>query len=47
MERSNAYYAVGCPLEICDHAAARDLWSVVYRDAISSDADRAKEAVCL
>ncbi len=47
MERSNAYYAAGCPLELCDHAAARDLWHVMYRDAIASDVDNAKEAVCL
>ena len=39
MERSNAYYAAGCPLELCDHAAARDLWRVIYRDAIGSEAD--------
>ncbi len=36
-ERSNAYYAAGCPLELCDHAAARDLWRVIYRDAIASE----------
>ena len=46
MERSNAYYAAGCPLELCDHAAARDLWRVVYGDAVASDAERAKEDVC-
>jgi len=40
MARSNAYYAAGCPLEICDHAAARDLWALIYRDAI------AEEGVC-
>ena len=45
MARSNAYYAAGCPLELCDHAAARDLWRVIYRDAIASEAD--KEGVCL
>ena len=37
MVRSNAYYAAGCPLELCDHAAARDLWRVIYRDAIASE----------
>jgi hypothetical protein len=42
MARSNAYYAAGCPLELCDHAAARDLWRVIYRDAIGSE-----EGVCL
>src|SRR5512135_2184926 len=47
MERSNAYYAAGCPLELCDHAAARDLWQVIYRDAIGDDADCGKEDVCL
>jgi hypothetical protein len=41
MERSNAYYAAGCPLELCDHAAARDLWGVIYRDAIGRE-----EGVC-
>jgi hypothetical protein len=40
MARSNAYYAAGCPLELCDHAAARDLWRVIYRDGIASEADR-------
>jgi hypothetical protein len=34
MERANAYYDAGCPLELCDHAAARDLWRVIYRDVI-------------
>ena len=46
MARSNAYYAAGCPLELCDHAAARDLWQVIYRDAIASESDKAKEGVC-
>ena len=35
MVRSNAYYAAGCPLELCDHAAARDLWRVIHQDAIA------------
>ena len=39
MVRSNAYYDAGCPLELCDHAAARDLWQVIYRDAIEGEAD--------
>ena len=43
MERSNAYYAAGCPLELCDHAAARDLWRVIYGDAVASEI--AKEGV--
>lgn len=34
MVRSNAYYAAGCPLELCDHAAARDVWRVIHQDAI-------------
>jgi len=40
MVRSNAYFATGCPLELCDHAAARDLWRVIYQDAIP------KEGLC-
>ena len=43
MARSNDYYAAGCPLELCDHAAARDLWRVIYRDAIGSEAEETKE----
>jgi len=43
--RANDYYAAGCPLELCDHAAARDLWRVIYRDAIGSEADETKEDV--
>ena len=35
MVRSNAYHAAGCSLELCDHAAARDVWRVLYEDAIS------------
>ena len=38
MVRSNAYYAAGCPLELCDHAAARDLWRVIHQDAIGCEA---------
>ena len=34
MVRSNAYYAAGCPLALCDHAAARDLWRVIHQDVI-------------
>ena len=37
MVRSNAYYAAGCPLELCDHAAARDLWRVIYHDEIPKE----------
>ena len=35
MVRANAYYAAGCPLELCDHAAARDLWTVIHHDIIN------------
>jgi len=38
MVRSNAYYAAGCPLELCDHAAARDIWGVIHHDVICGDA---------
>jgi len=34
MVLSNAYFAAGCPLELCDHAAARDLWRVIYQDSV-------------
>ena len=34
MARSNAYYAAGCAVELCDHAAARDVWRVLYQDTI-------------
>jgi hypothetical protein len=37
MVRSNAYYAAGCPLELCDHAAARDVWRVVYQNVIPAN----------
>ena len=30
MARSNAYFDAGCPLELCDHAAARDVWNVIH-----------------
>ncbi len=39
MARANAYYAAGCPLELCDPAAARDLWRVIYRDVIGGGTD--------
>ena len=35
MVRSAAYFAAGCPLELCDHAAARDLWRVVFADELA------------
>ena len=37
MERANAYFDAGCPLELCDHAAARDLWQVIHQDAIGTE----------
>lgn len=39
MTRANAYHAAGCPLGLCDHAAARDVWRVIYQDTI-------EEVVC-
>ena len=36
MVRSNAYFDAGCPLELCDHAAARDLWNLIHQDSITS-----------
>ena len=35
--RSNAYHAAGCPPELCDHAAARDLWRVIYQNTIPKE----------
>ena len=40
MVRSSAYFAAGCPLELCDHAAARDVWQVMHQDTI------AREGLC-
>ena len=40
MVRSSAYFAAGCPLELCDHAAARDVWQVMHEDTI------AREGLC-
>jgi len=37
MVRSSAYHEAGCPLELCDHAAARDLWRVIHQEAIAFD----------
>ena len=39
MARSNAYYAAGCPVELCDHAAARDLWRVIHQDVIAPEGE--------
>ena len=30
MVRSNSYFDAECPLELCDHAASRDLWNVIH-----------------
>jgi hypothetical protein len=38
MVRASAYYDAGCPLELCDHAAARDLWRVIYQDGVGCEA---------
>ena len=47
MVRANAYYAAGCPLELCDHAAARDLWAVIHRDVIGPcRTGHQEEALC-
>ena len=37
MARANAYFAAGCPPALCDHAAARDVWRVIYQDVISAN----------
>jgi hypothetical protein len=37
MVRSNAYFAAGCPLELCDHAAARDLWNFIHQDILAGN----------
>ena len=37
MVRANAYFATGCPLELCDHAAARDLWHVSFQETIEME----------
>ena len=37
MLRADAYYAAGCPLDLCEHAAARDLWQVIYQEAIAEE----------
>jgi len=41
--RSTAYFDAGCPLELCDHAAARDLWNVIHADALGSAPSSTKE----
>lgn len=45
MARSNAYYAAGCPLELCDHAAARDVWRAIHQDAIAFEPAVTPQAV--
>ena len=37
MVRANAYFDAGCPLELCDHAAARDLWNLIHQDTLCSE----------
>jgi len=34
MARANAYYNAGCPMELCDHAAARDIWAVIHHEVM-------------
>ncbi len=46
MVRSTTYYEAGCPLELCDHAAARDLWRAVHQDAIGSESRWREEVLC-
>ena len=43
MVRSNAYFDAGCPLELCDHAAARDLWAVIHHETLCSEPPSTKE----
>ena len=43
MVRANAYFEAGCPLELCDHAAARDLWNVIHHDTLCSEPSSTKE----
>ena len=43
MVRTNAYFAAGCPLALCDHAAARDLWNIIHADALCSEPSSTKE----
>jgi hypothetical protein len=45
MARANAYYAAGFPEELCEHAAARDLWRVIYQEAIGAEGDEPKEGL--
>ena len=42
--RSTAYFEAGCPLELCDHAAARDLWNVIHADALGCESLSTKES---
>ena len=46
MVRSCAYFDAGCPLELCDHAAARDLWRIIHQDVIECMPHRPMEGVC-
>ena len=45
MVRASAYYDAGCPLELCDHAAARDLWRVIHQEAIGFEAGVSPHAI--
>jgi hypothetical protein len=38
MVRASAYFDAGCPLELCDHAAARDLWRILFQETIEMEA---------
>ena len=47
MVRANAYFDAGCPLELCDHAAARDVWREIHQDAIAPcRSGQHKEVLC-
>ena len=43
MVRANAYFDAGCPLELCDHAAARDVWRVIHHETLCSETPSTKE----
>ena len=46
MTRANAYYAAGCPPGLCEHAAARDVWRVIYQDVIECEPHGPTEGLC-
>ena len=35
MLRANAYYAAGCPLDLCEYAVVRDLWFSLYEPSLA------------